>query len=268
MYNRDMNENLVNAIKERISLEYSKEQIRQEIISAGYSELEFETYFSIISQDTPVEADMSTNISTKSINTYLVAAVTSAIILLLVGTLIYLFSNRTNNNETSSVDTTEIGKVAESPAVSEEPDARQTIKTPHGISLTIPEGWQIWEGHSAGFELLNGWSPETSRIIVLSDSKQVEYRNRDFGYVGSIMSTELDDDIFFDANTTQIYLSEFGVTKVDEEIDDERALVKNIKVGNNYSNLMLVRGFSDKYDTLEISVPVNSKISDEGQAIF
>lgn len=210
------------------------------------------------------------------------------------GAYIYLQKSQTPQKTTSTNGTQE-------PLEQQNETNSSIINNIAGFSFSVPAGWHIWEGASAGQELLlsddfitvmdeaikemdstktisaqtaqkikpyqefmNNWNVSTAKTISFT-SANIDYKNKDLAVAGKIMSTTIDSQDMIDQHAiTMNFTSQTmkPVTPVND-INSER---KNITI----NGISAVYARSKKYklvDQVIIQLPINTK-SDANTLIF
>lgn len=166
----------------------------------------------------------------------------------------------------------------------------RVVTSDYGFHLTLPVGWHIWEGDSAGSELflrddyitvmsraisernsekglstetvrklrefqtvLNNWNVSSSKNISLTNNENIDYKNRDLAYVGKIKSTPVES--MDSVGVTQIMVSG---AKVDFSDDS-----KTIEINDKKARFVINKNFK-LVDILFIKLPINSSKQIDG----
>jgi len=193
------------------------------------------------------------------------------IALIIIGVLVFGGGAYTyfQKSLTSSKATTSNNVVQE--RVTQQNDTSQLIiSNIAGFSFSLPVGWHIWEGVSAGQELLlsddfisvmeeaakemdskktisvetaqkikpyqefiNNWTVDTANIMSFT-SANVDYKNRDLAVAGKIMSTLIDSQDMIDQHAITMSLSSRTIKPITpvNDINSER---KNITINGALS---------------------------------
>lgn len=162
-----------------------------------------------------------------------------------------------------------------------------------GFSFSVPVGWHIWEGASAGGELLlsdsfvsvideaikemdskktisaetaqrikpyqefmNNWAVSTAKTIAFT-SANIDYKNRDLAVAGKIMSTLIDSQDMIDQHAITMFFSSQTIKPL-TPVNDANSERKNITI--NGTSAVYAR--SKKYkliDQIIVQLPINTK---------
>jgi hypothetical protein len=161
----------------------------------------------------------------------------------------------------------------------------------YGFNFAVPDGWHIWEGNSAASDLMNkpefasvlengvsaltnqkikeyqmfmdNWKVESSEFVVFTDSKTLDYKNRNFSDAGKIMSRMVDEDILKQRDVS-MYISTSEVNLNDAPVNDEKKESRNIKVDSNDARLLISKSLK-LVDWVIIKIPIKSEKTISGK---
>lgn len=159
------------------------------------------------------------------------------------------------------------------------------INSDYGFSFSIPAGWHIWEGNSSASDLMNktdfasvlekgtsaltnqkakeyqtfmdNWRPESSQVIVFTDSQTLDSKNRSFSEAGKIMSRIVDSEDILKQREVTMNLSTSDVNLTDPSTNDADKESRNIKIDSNNARLLISKKMK-LVDWIIIKIPVNS----------
>ena len=162
----------------------------------------------------------------------------------------------------------------------------------YGFSITIPNGWHLWEGYSAVLNLmekegdnfvssyeagwtqeqintyqkfLNSWTSEDARILVFTNA-DVDYKNRNFTDAGKTASTIVDSDDMLNLGAIEMIIST-GEVKLGEESftndKQERGYISVDGVGARYG----IGKNKQFVDQIILLLPINSNKYIDGEKV-
>lgn len=179
-------------------------------------------------------------------------------------------------------------KTAQAPAKTTAQSLKDSrlIVTDYGFKFSVPARWNIWEGNSAASDLMNktdfasvleagasaltnqkvkeyqlfmdNWKAESSEVVVFTDSKTLDLKNRSFSDAGKIMSRIVDSEDFLKQGEITMHISstsDIGLSTA--PVNDEKHESKNIKVNGNDARLSIGK-ISKLVDMIIIRMPITS----------
>ncbi len=208
---------------------------------------------------------------------------------LVVGGGAYIYFQKSQTPQKTITSTSE----TQEPLVQKNGTDSSTISNVAGFSFSVPAGWHIWEGASAGQELffsdsflsvmseaikemdskktisletaqkikpyqefMNNWTVNAAKAIAFT-SANVDYKNRDLAIAGKIMSTLIDSQDMIDQHAITMSFSSRTIKPI-TPLNDTNSERKNITI--NGSPAVYAR--SKKYklvDQIIVQLPINTK---------
>ena len=208
---------------------------------------------------------------------------------LVVGSGAYIYFQKAQTPQKTITQT----NGTQEPLTQENVPSSSSFSNVAGFSFSVPAGWHIWEGASAGQELLlsdsfisvmdeaiketdskktisaetaqkikpyqefmNNWTVSTAKTISFT-SANVDYKNRDLGVAGKIMSTLIDSQDMIDQHAITMAFSSQTLKPV-TPTNDTNSEKKNITI--NGTSAVYARYKKYKLvDQIIIKVPINTK---------
>jgi hypothetical protein len=163
----------------------------------------------------------------------------------------------------------------------------------YGFSFIVPQGWHIWEGQSAAFELLdstnflsvmeeaaatmkagktlsresaqkildyqkfmNNWEVGSSTVIVFTNAN-LDYKDRDLAKAGKYASTPIDSTDIINKGATELSISSGEVDLGKAATSSDKREIRNIDINGTPARLAIGKTYK-LVDLIMISLPINS----------
>jgi len=164
------------------------------------------------------------------------------------------------------------------------------VVSDYGFSFSVPNGWHVWEGSSAAFELLNEtaflsdlesglasekakeyqrfmdkWNAESAKQIVFTNA-QFDYKDRDLADAGKIASTLIDSEEMLAQKAITMTVSPREVGSEEDTVNYERGESGYIKIDDSDALFLRVKNLK-LVDRILVSVPLVSNKTIEGEKV-
>ena len=187
-------------------------------------------------------------------------------------------------------------KTAQTPAKTTAQSSKDSriVATDYGFKFSVPVGWNIWEGNSAAADLMNktdfasvleagasaltsqkvkeyqtfmdNWKAQSSEVVVFTDSKTLDLKNRSFSDAGKIMSRLVDSEDILKQGEITMHVGTSEVSLSDPSVNDEKKESRNIKINGNDARYSLIKN-GNITDSIIIRMPIKSTKTISGKKV-
>jgi hypothetical protein len=193
---------------------------------------------------------------------------------------VYIYFQKIQTTKESTIIPITSNEVQE-PVNPQQNQISSTFNNTAGFSFSLPTGWHVWEGASAGTDLmsepnfsdimqkgptteqlktfqafLNNWTVSNAKNVTFT-SANVDYKNRDFSYVGNILSTPIDSQDMINNQEINMTFSSQKVASITPK-NDSTSEKKNITI-NGISGVYARFKSYKLVDDIIIEIPINVK---------
>lgn len=168
------------------------------------------------------------------------------------------------------------------------------VASDYGFKFSVPAGWHIWEGNSAALDsgnktdvtsvlesgvsaltsqkvkeyqaFMDNWKAESSEVVVFTDSKTLDLKNRSLSDAGKIMSRLVDSEDILKQGEITMYVGTSEVSLSDLSVSDEKKESRNIKINGNDARFSLIKN-GNIVDSIIVRMPIKSTKTISGKKV-